>query len=73
VSEAWSAVKVALGAAFVLTLGTWIFFYQAVPAAPPLGPPGTTVVFGAWFVAAYGACRLWRRVAKGRQTPGKGG
>jgi formate/nitrite transporter FocA (FNT family) len=41
-------MKMALAAAFFLTILTWIFFDLAIQNAK-LGPQATSVVFGFWF------------------------
>jgi hypothetical protein len=48
---------------FVLTLATWIFFYEW---SLPLDIGSTTVVFGAWFLLAVAAKWIWGRVRSQR-------
>jgi uncharacterized membrane protein len=48
---------------FVLTLATWIFFYEW---SLPLDVAGTTVVFGAWFLLAVAGRWIWARVRSQR-------
>ena len=56
------SLKVATVAAFLLTFLTWIYFYKAIPDAPPLGAPETTIVFGTWFGLVFSLNWIWRRV-----------
>ena len=60
-------VRKVFGAAFVLTVASWIFFYVATPDAP-LSGPAVTVVFGFWAGVAFAAISLWKRFAK-REKP----
>jgi hypothetical protein len=62
--------KVAFGAAFLLTLATWVFFYIKLPDAP-LGPAATTVVFGSWFIIALIGKWVWTKIQKRGEKSGQ--
>jgi hypothetical protein len=62
--------KVALGAAFLFTLGTWVFFYIRLPDAP-LGPAATTIVFGGWFIGALIVKWIWTKIQKREKKSGQ--
>ena len=58
-------VRFALVVSFVLTLGTWLFFYYSpVTTLDPLTGPETTFVFAIWFGLACVTRWFWLRGKK---------